>query len=205
MIKNKKLSDDFWLYEFLKSQTAERFPAIKAEQYSPPASVQDNLQYLVDATLQPIRYRIDFPMTVSSGYRCRALNTKVRGSRTSQHVFGEAADTEISDAFLREIKCFRIQNEINDRVHEIVGRWLRKSNNANFYLFAYLVVNLQRLDIDQVIHEYGVDGSPAWVHISSSRHQNKREILKIYHDKTGRRIVESADVRTALSWGVYDE
>ncbi|MFH1489803.1 MAG: hypothetical protein ABII06_12955 [Pseudomonadota bacterium] len=59
-----------------------------------------------------------------------------------------------------------------------MGKSLRRDVNQNFYLFTYLCIHLEELDVDQVIHEYGEGyGNPAWVHISASQRQDKRQIL----------------------------
>ncbi len=202
MISNQKLSRNFTLHELLRSDTAERYPAINAKQYDPPTQIVDNLTYLSQNTLQPIRSRLRFPISVSSGWRSPALNKKVGGAETSQHIFGEAADLSLSTRFISEDynpcdALYQIENE----VHNIVGERLRPSVTANFYLFAFIVIHLDDLDIDQVIHEYGSQrGKPAWVHVAVSRRQNKREIMCIGH-YGGVKTVERVDKRTALSWG----
>ena len=45
-----------------------------------------NLQLLVTAVLDPLRRLLGRPITVTSGYRCRLLNTAVHGSPNSQHL-----------------------------------------------------------------------------------------------------------------------
>lgn len=58
--------------------------------------VEDNLIALVSAILDPLREKYGKPITVSSGYRCRALNNVTpNASRTSQHLTGEAADITV--------------------------------------------------------------------------------------------------------------
>ena len=47
---------------------------------------------LVDNVLDPLREAWGRPLTVSSGYRCPALNRAVGGSATSHHMDGMAAD-----------------------------------------------------------------------------------------------------------------
>lgn len=63
---------------------------------------------------------------------------------------------------------------------ERTGKPVRPDVNRNFYLFAFICLNLEKLDIGQVIHQHGLAyGQPAYVHVSSSERQNKREILVI--------------------------
>lgn len=51
-----------------------------------------NLKALCLNVLEPLRAHVKEPVEISSGYRCPALNAKVGGSSTSQHMRGEAAD-----------------------------------------------------------------------------------------------------------------
>lgn len=85
-----QLSKNFALQEFLHSDTADQLN-IK-EQYNPPPEVLENLQTLVAEVLQPLRDALGFPLTITSGYRCKALNKALQGSRTSDHMEGLAAD-----------------------------------------------------------------------------------------------------------------
>lgn len=83
-----RLSKNFTLSELLISQTAARHGI---DNYPTPAH-QANLQRLVAELLQPVRDLLGVPMLVSSGYRSETLNTKIKGSKTSAHSIGCAAD-----------------------------------------------------------------------------------------------------------------
>lgn len=177
-----RLSENFYLEEFLRSQTAQRQGgAMLRDQTSPSAEILDNLQYLVENTLQPLRTLLQTPFQVSSGYRSPALNTHIGGSPTSQHLLGEAADVIMSDSFLRDDngRETRARLILDNRIYEVVGRSLRPDCTSNFYLFAAACLYINETDIDQVIHEFGDPGRPSWVHMSSSRRRNKREMLII--------------------------
>jgi len=174
------LSNNFTLGEFLRSNTAERDENLKQEQYNPPPNVEENLQYLVKTTLQPIRSKLGFSIRINSGYRCPMLNKLVGGSATSQHCLGEAADCELSPRFLTDPTTADIRNQIKSEIQRITNKPLRPDVNQNFFLFAYMCIHLDELDVDQVIHEYGEDfGHPAWVHISASQKMDKRQVLMI--------------------------
>lgn len=56
----------------------------------------DNLTLLVQKLLQPLRDALKAPIVVSSGFRSQAVNNAVGGSRSSQHMRGEAADIKVS-------------------------------------------------------------------------------------------------------------
>lgn len=174
------LSKNFTLRELLRSNVAERDERLKQEQENPPPEIIDNLKYLVENALQPIRNRLGFPIRINSGYRSPLVNKLVGGSATSQHCRGEAADCELSPRFLTDPDAGGIRDEIRSKSQEITGRPMRPDVNENFFLFAYICMNLDELDVDQVIHEYGEDfGHPSWVHISTSKRQDKRQILMV--------------------------
>lgn len=86
-----KLSDNFYLSEFVKSELAVR----KGIDNSPSSEVTANLKLLAEEVLQPVRDHFNKPVTINSGYRSKALNEAIGGSSSSQHVKGEAADFEI--------------------------------------------------------------------------------------------------------------
>lgn len=177
---SERLAPNFTLGELLASSTAERHPDLKAEQMNPPQRVLDNLRYLTETTLQPLRDMVGHPILVTSGYRCERLNDLVGGSSTSQHVQGEAADCKLSPSFLTDATAAPVRKFIADRVRSLTGRPLRDDVNENFFLFAYILLNLKDVDVDQVIHEYGEAwGRPAWIHVAASRRKDGRQILAV--------------------------
>ena len=195
------LSKNFTLKEFLRSSVAERDERLKQEQEDPASEIVDNLKYLVETALQPIRNRLEFPIRINSGYRCHLVNKLVGGSATSQHCRGEAADCELSPRFITDPEKVSLRDEIKSQFQEITGKSMRSDVNENFFLFAYICLNLNELDVDQVIHEYGEDfGRPAWVHLSASKRQDKRKILLV-GEYTNKRYL-SPSVVDALSYAV---
>jgi len=195
------LSPDFSLYQLVRSDTAERQPEILQQQLDPPAVVIDNLTYLALTVLQPLHEQFDYPLQINSGYRSEALTRAVGGSLNSPHVLGQAADVMIAPGFLTDERCAALRETIQTGVQTVTGRALRPDVTANFYLYAYLCLNLDRFDVDEVIHEYGTGpGQPAWVHLSASTTGNKRSILaQGQHLSTEQR--GALDLRTALSLG----
>lgn len=194
MVENVELSNNFRLYEFLSSDTAERHPVVYQQQFDPPQEVVDNIGYLVQNTLQPLREYLGSSISITSGYRCSALNKLVGGAVTSQHLKGQAADCVVNSVDSNAL--FRADTWTLQQT----GERLRTDVNANFILFLYAVDDLEMLDIDQVIHEYGLGaGRPAWVHISSSRERNSRKILYI---NRGKNLI--LDAQQAFELGVSD-
>ena len=86
-----QLSDNFYLHEFTKSQTALR----NGINNTPNETAIVNLENLCKNILQPVRDYFLLPVYISSGYRSPDLNARIGGSRTSQHCLGQAADIEI--------------------------------------------------------------------------------------------------------------
>ncbi len=86
-----KLSKNFTLSEFTKSQTALR----KGLDNSMPEEHLEAAKLLAEHVLQPVREHFG-PTSINSGYRGEALNKAVGGSSTSQHCKGQAADIEVS-------------------------------------------------------------------------------------------------------------
>lgn len=84
------LSPNFYLDEFCRSQTAERFG--KKIIVGLESSIAQNLQHLCVTVLQPLRDALGVPITVTSGYRPKWLNDHIGGSQTSHHLFGLAVD-----------------------------------------------------------------------------------------------------------------
>ena len=171
-----KLSENFYLSEFLHSDTAERSGgAILAEQLNPPPEIVESIKYQVTKLWQPCRTALGASFKVGSGYRCKALNAITPGSsNTSQHTTGEAGDMQMSEKFLVQADFLKA---MRDAIESVTNKKVRVDVNSNFYLFAYICLNLESLDVDQVIHEFGTDGRPAWVHGSASMRTNRRQIL----------------------------
>lgn len=78
----------FTINELTKSDTATRNNISNV----PNEQEKNNLIALVDNILDPLREVYGQPIIVTSGYRCEKLNNLVKGSKTSQHRFGQAAD-----------------------------------------------------------------------------------------------------------------
>lgn len=73
----------------------------KAKQHNidntPTEEVKNNLEELINNLLDPIREKWGGPITVNSGYRCKELNKLVGGAKTSDHLYGFAADITVGD------------------------------------------------------------------------------------------------------------
>lgn len=85
-----KLSENFTLAEFTKSQTAIRMGIDN----TPGEEHLENAKALFEKIVQPVREQFG-PTTINSGYRGPALNEAVGGSSKSQHCKGQAVDIEV--------------------------------------------------------------------------------------------------------------
>lgn len=73
---------------------------------TPSKDIVENLKALAVA-LEMIRSVLGKPLKISSAYRCPALNAVVKGSKTSAHVFGLAADFTVDGLTPRQV-CEKI-------------------------------------------------------------------------------------------------
>ncbi len=85
------LTANFSLHELTKSETALRMGFDNT-----PGEVEiASLKLLAEKVLQPVRDHFGKGVKVNSGYRSPESNAAVKGSRTSDHCLGRAADIEI--------------------------------------------------------------------------------------------------------------
>lgn len=91
----------FDLSEFTRSSAARRYQL----ENDPPPQVVVALRALVERVLDPLREE-EGPIRITSGYRAPAVNIAIGGSRTSQHVKGEAADLKaVHDHDAERVAC----------------------------------------------------------------------------------------------------
>lgn len=85
-----KLSAHLSVREVVKSNTAMRYGIDN----TPTSEHLDNLELIAKQVFEPIRNYFDMMIGISSGYRSKALNKAVKGSRTSHHCKGMALDID---------------------------------------------------------------------------------------------------------------
>lgn len=103
-----ELSPHFTLAEFVRSSLATR----KGIDNTPSATITENLKSLCLNVLEPLRISLGKPIRISSGYRSPMLNKAVGGSRSSQHMFGLAADIYVDGMSTEELFQYIIHNQI---------------------------------------------------------------------------------------------
>ena len=147
------LTKNFTLQEMEFSATATRLQIPnKADK-----KIIENLYFLCKDVLQPLRNAIGKPIKITSGYRSAELNQVINNGskRISDHMYGFAADIQL--IYDNEVKNDILFNTILDL----------------------------DLPFKQMIWEFGdrfPHGSPAWIHISHSRKNVKKEIVEAFKD-----------------------
>lgn len=136
----------FTLQELLKSDTAKR----KGIDNTPSFEVVDHLRELTGKILDPLRVAWGKPIRVSSGYRCPKLNDAVKGSATSVHMIGYAADLQTSGSF--------------NKFRDFVVEWFRSTCTK----------------FDQILLERDAKTGAQWIHVGLfDNNGRQRGIVKV--------------------------
>lgn len=85
-----QLTEHFTLEEMIVSPTAKRLGLSN----TPTPEHIENMRYCCEKILEPVRAKFG-PVTINSSYRAPRVNQAVGGSKTSQHVNGQAIDFEV--------------------------------------------------------------------------------------------------------------
>jgi len=120
-----KLSKHFSYDEMTRSQTASR----NNIDNTPSSEQVNNLIALCDNILEPVRIHFKKPVTVTSGFRCQELNSKIGSTNRSQHTKGEAADFVVNGKpTVTEVWKWIIESDLDfDQVIQEFGRWIHVS------------------------------------------------------------------------------
>ena len=122
-----RLSNNFLLEEFVYSKSA----IDNWIDNNPDQKAIENLELLCEKILQPLREKLGVAILISSGYRCRELNSLIGGAVNSQHMEGKAADIIIPAKNLFEV-FLQINNEFDyDQVICEMDKWIHVSYNGS--------------------------------------------------------------------------
>lgn len=99
----------FELHEFIKSETARKLGIDNIPSFERVSHLHELVEYFLD----PLRSAYGKPITVTSGYRCPELNRAVKGSATSAHLNGYAADLQVAGDF--------------DNFCQFVAKWVKSA------------------------------------------------------------------------------
>lgn len=122
----------FTFKEMIQSDTAKS----KGIENIPNWDQINALTNLVKYVLEPLRALYKKPVYVSSGFRSEALNEAVNGSKTSQHMKGEAADITAGSkkANMKLFELIRDNLTFDQLIDESDYSWIHVSftkNNRN--------------------------------------------------------------------------
>lgn len=110
----------FTIKELTKSDVAKR----NKINNTPTIQEEANLVALVENILDPLREAYGKPIIVTSGYRCERLNKLVKGSKTSQHRFGQAADIRtVEDTVEENKKLFDLVQKLNLPYDQLIDEY----------------------------------------------------------------------------------
>jgi len=106
-----KLTEHFALEEMTVSPTAKRLGIPN----TPTAEHIENMRYCCEKILEPVRAKFG-PVTINSSYRAPLVNKAVGGSKTSQHVNGQAIDFEVKGVDNKKVADWVADNLEFDQV-----------------------------------------------------------------------------------------
>jgi len=123
---NIRLSENFYLEEFVTSQVAERH----GYRNEPNEKQIENLRLLCVNVLQPLRELVTVPIIISSGFRSFDVNAVAGGRFNSQHLEGKAADFTVPGMNLKEVFELMPKHFSFDQLIYEFGKWIHVSWNG---------------------------------------------------------------------------
>lgn len=114
------------------------------------STIYSNLKNLIENLLDPIREKLEKPIIVTSGYRHPKLNKAVGGSKTSNHLYGYAADVHIKGDNIEIVETLLelginfdeciCEGSVFNKENELVScKWvhlaLKPSNNRKKFIY----------------------------------------------------------------------
>lgn len=119
--------------ELTRSDTAKRYGIDN----TPGDGDKAALKALVEKILDPLREAWGCPIIVSSGYRCPRLNKIVKGSPTSSHLLGQAADIHtVSDSPADNKRLFdlivKLKLPFDQLIDEYGYNWIHVSYSPRY-------------------------------------------------------------------------
>lgn len=186
--KNKPV-ENFSVSEALKSSTGLNHEI--EEQFFVDKSIIDAIsENLVYA--QMFRDEMKVPIRISSGYRCEKLNKIIGGATKSDHLYKNGSGA------------------LDLQTNHPNYNWLNTPNQKLFGKIIAMYNSGILKGFRQLIHEFGSDDEPIWVHFSTNRNDNKNQILDIkrgrgYEDITSRYIIEKGVINDELLYKAIDK
>ena len=136
-----KLSKNFTLSELTYSSTANANKVNK----TPDRWELDNLKKLCNEVLQPIRDKWDDSIFINSGFRNPIVNRLVKGSTSSQHLKGEAADITVGSKSGNK-KLFDMIVQLIENEEITVGQLIDEKD------YSWIHISLPYKRVNQILH-----------------------------------------------------
>jgi hypothetical protein len=138
------LSANFTYKELTRSDTATRLGIDN----TPGSEELENLKLLCEKVLQPVREHFGKSVTVNSGFRNAATNVATGGSKTSDHVKGQACDIEIEGVPNAELAQWIMDNL--DYTQLILEFYTQGQPNSGWVHVSYDPNNLKKQELTAV-------------------------------------------------------
>lgn len=127
----------FKIEEFIKSDTAIR----NNIDNTPNAQEKDNIKSLIENILDPLREAYKKPIIITSGFRSKTLNNFLKGSSTSQHMSGQAADIRsVEDSVQENKKIFELIQKLDLPYDQLIDEY-----NYNWIHVSYSPKNRKQI------------------------------------------------------------
>jgi hypothetical protein len=162
-----KLTNNFYLKEFIISQEAERH----GYRNEPNEKQIENLRLLCVNVLQPMREIIEVPIFINSGFRSFDVNAAVGGKFNSQHLEGKAADFVVPSLNLVDVFNIILQKLSFDQLIYEFGKWIHVSFNCE--------LNRKDVMISKKVHGKTVYEKVEQSSFLGARKEAKEQVLAI--------------------------
>ena len=96
---------------------------------TPNAEQLNNMKIVAEACFEPLRAWYGKPIKINSFFRCEALNTLVKGSKTSDHMKGKSIDIDAGNV------------EENRKIFEWCKANLKYNQLINEYNFSWIHIS----------------------------------------------------------------
>jgi len=94
-----KLTEHFTFFELTRTDRAD----LQELNRRKGLCCMPELKLLAVTVLEPVRAHCDKPVIIHSGFRCLELNEAIGGSKTSQHMLGQAADFHVEGVSIDDV------------------------------------------------------------------------------------------------------
>lgn len=135
------LSKNFTLSELTYSNSADSYNI----ENTPGRLELENLKKLCNEVLQPIRDKWGDSIFINSGYRSPSVNRLVKGSASSQHIKGQAADITVGSKEGNK-KLFDMIVQMIENKEITVGQLIDEKD------YKWIHISLPYRKVNQILH-----------------------------------------------------